>query len=155
MFKGELVAIYTASDAGAPMKGCAQALLDESGIQGDRYAVQAGKYSNDGKPGRAVTLIEREAVAGVVAKEGVTVNETEMRRNLVTEGVPLNHLVGREFRIGATVLRGIRLCEPCVYLEQVTGVEGVREAFIHRGGLRAEVVTAGTVRVGDPIEATT
>ncbi len=153
-FRGELVAIYTAPGAGAPMESQTEVVIDEAGIDGDRYSVSEGKYSNDSRPGRAVTLIEREAVAGVVDKEGLAVTEDQVRRNFVTRGVPLNHLVDREFRIGDTVLRGVRLCEPCVYLEGLLGNKGVREAFVHRGGLRAEVVTGGTVCLGDPIEAT-
>jgi len=152
-FRGELVAIYTAPGAGVPMESRTEVAIGEAGIDGDRYASKSGKYSNDGRPGRAVTLIEREAVSGVVNMEGLVVTEDQIRRNFVTEGVPLNHLVDREFRIGDTVLRGVRLCEPCVYLEGLMGTEGVREAFVHRGGLRAEVVSGGTVRVGDPIEA--
>ena len=83
---------------------------------------------------------------------GVPVTEAETRRNLVTEGVALNHLVGREFRVGAVRLRGVKLAEPCVYLEQLTGHEGVRAAFVHRGGLRAEILDGGDLRVGDTVE---
>jgi len=72
------------------------------------------------------------------------------RRNVVTRGVPLNHLVGREFQIGAVRLRGTRLCEPCAYLEGLT-LPGVLAGLIHRGGLRAEIVTGGTIRVEDAI----
>ena len=80
--------------------------------------------------------------------------EAETRRNLVTEGVALNHLVGREFRVGAVRMRGVRLAEPCVYLEQLTGHDGVRAAFVHRGGLRAEILDGGELRVGDAIDVT-
>jgi MOSC domain-containing protein YiiM len=65
--------------------------------------------------------------------------------------VPLNHLVGRQFRVGDVLLEGVRLCEPCGHLESLTQV-GARQGLIHRGGLRARIVTEGTIRVGDPIE---
>ncbi len=97
-----------------------------------------------------MTLIEREAIAAVRA-EGLAVSEADTRRNLVTEGVPLNHLVGRTFRIGAVTLLGVRLAEPCAYLEQLTRLDGVNAAFVHRGGLRAEVVVGGELRVGDAV----
>ena len=83
---------------------------------------------------------------------GVPVTEAETRRNLVTEGVALNHLVGRTFRVGGVRLRGVKLAEPCVYLEQVSGHAGVRAALVHRGGLRAEILDGGELRVGDAID---
>ncbi len=98
-----------------------------------------------------MTLIEREVVDAVRAEDGVDVREDQTRRNLVTEGVALNHLVGREFRVGTVRMRGLRLAEPCVYLEQLTGVVGVRAALVHRGGLRAEILDDGELRVGDEI----
>src|SRR4029077_11028520 len=102
---------------------------------------------------RDVTLIEREAVDAVRTEDGtIDVREDQTRRNLVTGDVALNHLVGREFRVGTVRMRGVRLAEPCVYLEQLTGLNGVRAAFVHRGGLRAEILDDGELRVGDAIE---
>ncbi len=63
----------------------------------------------------------------------------------------MNHLVGTQFRVGAVVLRGIRLCEPCEHLESLTRA-GVRTALVHRGGLRAEILEGGEIRIGDRIE---
>jgi MOSC domain-containing protein YiiM len=65
-------------------------------------------------------------------------------------GVALNHLVGTEFRVGEVRLKGVRLCEPCGYLERVTGLP-VKAGLVHRGGLRAQVLSGGTIRVGDPV----
>jgi len=76
-----------------------------------------------------------------------------IRRNLVTRGVALNHLVGREFRVGAARLKGIRLGEPCDHMEALSGVPGIRKALVHRGGLRAEILEGGLVRVGDIVVA--
>ena len=72
------------------------------------------------------------------------------RRNIVTRGVPLDHLVNREFCVGAVRLRGTRLCEPCTLLERLTQ-SGVRRALVHRGGLRAEIISEGVIHVGDPV----
>jgi MOSC domain-containing protein YiiM len=72
------------------------------------------------------------------------------RRNLLTRGVPLNHLIGREFTVGEVVLRGIRLCEPCDHLEGLT-VKGIKDGLHHRGGLRAEILHGGTLQPGDAI----
>jgi len=72
------------------------------------------------------------------------------RRNITTRGVPLNHLVGRRFRVGDVVLEGRRLCEPCEHLQSLTK-PGVLKALVHRGGLRADIVVGGTIRLSDPI----
>ena len=74
----------------------------------------------------------------------------ETRRNLVTRGVPLNHLVGRQFTIGEVLLEGVELCEPCGHLEKLT-VPGIRKALTHRGGLRARIITGGKLREGNRI----
>jgi len=121
------------------------------GLEGDRYHARKGTYSPTHGPSREVTLIESEAVEALRRDYEVEFEAGMSRRNIVTRGVPLNHLVGREFRIGEVALRGIRLCEPCGHLEEVSG-RPVRKGLVHRGGLRAQVVTGGTIRPGDPIE---
>jgi len=156
MFHGQVVAIYTASETGAPMhsRDDVEAIAGV-GLDGDRYAAGAGKYADraaDGK--RAVTLIEREAVAAAGLEYDVEIGEHETRRNVVTEGVPLNHLVGRTFRVGDVTMRGLRLAEPCAYLEGLTR-PGVRRSLVHRAGLRAEILEGGTLHVGDPIDEVT
>jgi len=148
---GRLVAIFVAVEAGAPMTAVDTAtVLQGAGLEGDRYASGAGHYSARPGSGRHVTLVEHEAVAAAAHDYGVAIAPGTTRRNLVTDGVALNHLVDREFIVGRVVLRGTRLCEPCAYLEDLTA-PGVRQALVHRGGLRAEVVRGGTIRVGDPI----
>jgi MOSC domain-containing protein YiiM len=150
---GRLVAIYVASAAGAPMEARdhIDAIAGE-GLRGDRYATGTGTYSGSGRGPRDVTLIEREAIDAVRTDDRVDVREDQTRRNLVTEGVALDHLVGRTFRVGSVRMRGVRLAEPCAYLEQLTGVVGVRAALVHRGGLRAEVLDDGALRVGDEFD---
>jgi len=150
-FTGQLVAIYVTPAAGAPMETRAVvAATTGVGLDGDRYALARGTYSNTNRGPRDVTLIEREAIDAVRA-DGVAIAEADTRRNLVTEGVPLNHLVGHTFRVGRVRMRGVKLAEPCAYLEQLVGVDGVNPAFVHRGGLRAEVLDDGELRVGDSI----
>ena len=121
------------------------------GLRGDRYAAAEGTHSSKPGGGREVTLVERETIAAVRA-DGVELADHETRRNLLTEGVPLNHLVGQTFRIGDVVLRGVRLAEPCSYLAGLTRA-GVSRALVHRGGLRADIVEGGILRVGDRISA--
>jgi MOSC domain-containing protein YiiM len=148
---GRLVAIYTTTSAGEPLvaRAACRAIAGE-GLVGDRYAAKRGTFSAHRGRGRQVTLIAREAI--VAANDtGVIVEEHEARRNLVTEGVDLGRLVGRTFTVGEALLIGVRDCLPCAYLEGRTR-PGVRAVLEGRGGLRADVVRGGIVRVGDEIE---
>ena len=123
------------------------------GLEGDRYYSQLGTYSNQPGSGRDVTLIEIEAIEGLKRDYQIQLEPDQSRRNIVTRGIALNHLVEQEFRIGDVVLRGTRLCEPCAHMEKLT-VKGALRGLIHRGGLRGEIVKGGIVRVGDVITAT-
>ena len=151
-FSGQLVAICLADDKCADLQSVAEAeAIAGKGLAGDRYFRQVGTYSKGGiAPDREVTLIEIEALHALQRECSLTVAPEKARRNLVTRGVPLNHLVGREFAVGAVVLRGLRLCEPCGHLEKLT-VTGINAGLVHRGGLRAQVIVGGVLRVGDPI----
>jgi MOSC domain-containing protein YiiM len=153
MFRGRVVGLYTAPAQGAPMEGHDEVRATAGvGLEGDRYGTGGGKYSRSADNGkRAITLIEREAVVAARREYDIELEEHEARRNVVTEGVPLNHLVGHTFRVGDVVLRGFKLAEPCAYLEGLTR-DGVRRALVHRAGLRAEIIEGGTLHVGDAIE---
>jgi MOSC domain-containing protein YiiM len=146
-----VIAIHIASTGAAPMRPVASAhAVAGKGLEGDRYYSQLGTYSNERGSGREVTLIEIEAIEALTKDYGVQLEASQSRRNIVTRGVALNHLVEREFRIGDVVLRGTRLCEPCLHLEKLTA-KGTMRGLIHRGGLRADIVKGGTIRVGDGI----
>jgi MOSC domain-containing protein YiiM len=120
------------------------------GLVGDRYHAGTGAFSKKQGPDREITLIEQEALDGFAQEYGISLAEGESRRNVTTVGVPLNHLVGKSFKIGDVVLRGIRLCEPCGHLKKLTGkdVDGLK----HRGGLRAQIVHSGVIHCGDTVE---
>ena len=151
MSQGKVVSIHIASVAAAPMKTVTQVKAVASrGLDGDRYANKLGTYSNDPGSGREVTLIESEAMEALERDYQIKLVSGQSRRNIVTRGVALNHLVGKEFSIGAVVLRGTRLCDPCAHMEKLT-VRGALRGLIHRGGLRAEILTGGAIRVGDRI----
>jgi MOSC domain-containing protein YiiM len=154
MWEGELEAIFISPTARGRMQSHAEAtVLEAKGLEGDRYADKAGSFSKKEARGRHVTLIEAEAIAAVRAETDIPLTAEQTRRNLVTRGVPLNHLVGHEFNVGEVVLLGIRLCEPCEVVE-AEGGPGTRQALLHRAGLRAEVVRAGVIRVGDRLTPT-
>lgn len=101
-------------------------------------------------PEYQITLIEAEAIEAFSREYGIEFKPAAARRNLVTRGIPLNELVGNEIVVGEVTLRGIRLCEPCSHLAQVSH-QSVLPGLVHRGGLRAQILTEGIIRVGDPI----
>ena len=146
---GKVISIYITPQGGATMVGVdsVRAVLGK-GLEGDRYANRVGTFSDGPGTGRQVTLIEAEAIESLAREYDVEMDPAESRRNLVTRGLPLNHLVGREFRVGAATLRGLRLCEPCNHLETLTR-PGVRRGLVHRGGLRADIIDGGIIRAGD------
>ena len=121
------------------------------GLEGDRYLSERGKFSDKPGPARQLTLIELESIEALQREGSVELSPLESRRNIVTRGVPLNHLVNKRFRLGeAVIARGVKLCEPCEWLEEVTQKK-VIGGLTHRGGLRAEILEGGIVRVGDQI----
>ena len=121
------------------------------GLEGDRYFKKIGTFSNIPGGGRQVTLIELESVEALKRDLKIDLKPTQTRRNIVTRDVPLNHLVNHKFRLGREVVfQGVRLCEPCDLLESLT-VKGVKEALLHRAGLRADIINGGIIRVGDSI----
>ena len=151
MFHGNVVFLYIARDTAVPMESTQEVqAVAGRGLEGDRYFDGTGHWSKTPGAIREVTLIELEAIEALERENSIAIAPGAARRNVVTRGVPLNHLVGREFRVGAVRLRGARLCEPCAYLEGLTQ-QGVLAGLIHRGGLRAEIVTGGTIRVADAI----
>jgi MOSC domain-containing protein YiiM len=153
MFQGRLLAICISPAAGAPMQNVdAIEALAGKGLDGDRYANRAGAYQKKQiEPSQEVTLIEQEALEAALRDYQLELSHAESRRNLLTEGVPLNHLVGRRFTVGGVTLEGLELCEPCKYLQRLTG-KNVTRALLHRGGLRARIVNDGAIRVGDAIQ---
>ncbi len=114
-----------------------------TGLQGDRYAGGSGK--------RAVTLIQAEHLPAIAALCGRDqLDPAMLRRNLVVSGIPLIALKGRRFRVGGVVLETSGECDPCSRMEDALGPGGYN-AMCGHGGLTARVISAGTIRVGDPV----
>jgi MOSC domain-containing protein YiiM len=145
---GRLEAIFVGPAKSEPLHSVESAdLIVGAGIVGDRKNQLNAKRPD---PSGEVTLIEAEAIEAARRDYNLQFDGIQSRRNMLTRGVALNHLVGREFQVGDVRLRGLRLCEPCGHLEKLT-IAGIREALVHRGGLRAQVLKGGTVKVGDEI----
>jgi hypothetical protein len=140
----ELLAVAAAAEA--PMRAVERATaLAGRGLEGDRYAAGAGTFSDARGRGHDLTLVEAQALPRTLAP-------LDARRNVIVRGIALDDLIGRRFRIGDAECLGQRRCEPCAHLERLT-TPGVLRALVHRGGLRADVLTSGELRVGDPIVA--
>jgi len=164
MWQGHVVSLHIAPEASAKMETVTEVhALPGRGIEGDRYFKGTGFYSpRPSHGGREVTLIEIESVealdGGVLSATGDTggikLAAADTRRNIATSGVPLNHLVDKEFWVGSVLMRGTRLCEPCKHLDELTQ-PGVMGGLIHRGGLRAQILTEGVIRPGDIVQPKT
>ena len=151
MEKPKVVSLHIAPGARQPTASVNEVhAVPGKGLEGDRYFTLTGTFCDKPGPSYEVTLIEIEAVDALKRDCQMEISAGDIRRNIVTRGVALNHLVGREFKVGSVSLRGIRLCEPCAHLEKLTR-EGVISGLTHRGGLRAQVLTEGAIRVGDPV----
>ena len=152
MSTGIIELIYVSSIAAGPVRSVNEAhAVPGAGLEGDRYALGQGTFSKP-LPDRELTLIEAEAIEAMQRDYDVELAPGEARRNLVTRGVALNHLVGRDFQIGNVKIHGIRLCEPCDHLQRLTG-RSVIKGLRHRGGLRAEILSQGKIRVGDRLSS--
>lgn len=138
--RGTVEALVLAPEREAPVRSVDEAVaLPGRGLEGDRYEAGRGTFAS-GRPGSALTLIEAEVLDEL--------GPIDHRRNVVVRGTDLNALVGREFALGELRCRGSRLCEPCLHLDKLNG-GGVLRPLVHRGGLRADVLAGGTVRLGD------
>jgi MOSC domain-containing protein YiiM len=145
---GRIESIHIAIAAKTPTSRVdAVKAIPGKGLEGDRYALGIGTFFKP-KPDHELTLIESEAIEALKRDYGVSIEPGNARRNIVTRDVALNHLVGREFLIGGVRIRGICLCEPCDHLEKVTGLSLIK-GLLHRGGLRAQILTDGVIRTGD------
>jgi hypothetical protein len=142
----EAIVVAPAAEA-APVAVDRAAARAGRGLVGDRYFDGRGTFSNAHGRGHDLTLVEAEALEDLGLIE-----PADARRNVVTRGIDLNALVGRRFTVGGVECFGQRLCEPCAHLERLTR-PGVLRGFIHRGGLRADVLTDGEITVGDTVRA--
>ncbi len=154
----QVLDIQIAADKGLPMQSLPQANIVSGGIEGDRYATGKGAFSKSPAPrniDRHITLIESEAIAAAQTDYNITVTFAETRRNLLTIGISLNELVGKQFHIGNVLVEGVELCDPCGRPGTLSGREELRkhfkDAFTNRGGLRVRVLGTGTITTGDEI----
>lgn len=159
MGTGRVEQIHIAPDSGDPMNERTDVeAVAGRGLRGDRYFEERGLWNAlDEDPDREVkgasdiTFIETEALTAIERDAEIEIPVGAHRRNVTTQDVPLNHLVGRTFTVSDVVCEGIQLCEPCGYMQSLVGEPGLAEALIHRGGLNARVVESGTFAVGNEV----
>ena len=119
------------------------------GLIGDRYYNGTGFYSNIAGWGAQVTLIQSEAIQAINTGYDTDFTGSMMRRNIVTQNIKLDSLIGQKFRCGQAVLRGTKLFPPCAHLAYLVGRKEVLKYFAYCGGIGAEVVVGGEISVGD------
>jgi hypothetical protein len=141
---GTVAAILVAPAAEGPLTHIESVeAVPGKGLAGDRYAAGRGTFTAPGR-GYELTLVE----GNVLDEIGLAWEDA--RRNIVTAGIALNALVGQHFRVGAVECVGRRLAEPCAHLERLAR-PGLLRPLVHRGGLRADILSSGTISVGDEI----
>src|SRR4030067_3340420 len=114
---GQIVAIFIRPQAGQPTQALSQVrAVPGRGLEGDHYYLKIGSPERKIDTSREVTLVEIEAIEAVRRDYKIPLDLGDTRRNLVTQDVPLNHLVGKTFRVGEVTMQGLRLCEPCSHL---------------------------------------
>ncbi|MCK9189125.1 hypothetical protein [Acidithiobacillus sp.] len=122
------------------------------GLVGDR------NFGKNTYPGQNATLVEAEEIERFCMENARTIDLSITRRNIVTRGIHLNDLVGKEFTIGTARLRGVELCEPCSILgrnlsSESLSAEAVIKRWVGCGGLRADIIASGAIDRGSRIQA--
>lgn len=143
--------IFITSEGGHDMERAAEVeAVAHAGLRGDRYLRHVGYWS--GVDECEVTLIEAESLDEITATTGLSVRNGEHRRNIVTRGVRLHELEGKQFSIGEAVLEYDRPRPPCSYIQSLTQQPGLTKALSKgRGGICVRVVKPGLIRRGDAI----
>jgi MOSC domain-containing protein YiiM len=151
MAEGTVLSVHTTHRASASMdEAWSLVCVAGKGIEGDRYALGTGTYSKKPEPGRQLTMIESEKLKEM-DEVGLHCTANQSRRNVVTQGIELNDLVGKEITVGTVRLKVHRLCQPCGYLEGLISQPGLKEKLWDKGGIRCEILTDGEIKPGDVV----
>jgi len=152
MWEGRVKSLHITSAKSLPMQTVdSVTAIAGVGLEGDRYALGVGTYSDRRQDVREITFFETETLDAIEREFQITLRPDQTRRNVITEGVPLNHLVGRKFHVGQVAMEGMRLCHPCQYLEDLLGVKSLFKSLVHRGGLNCRILAAGQIHTGDVV----
>ena len=116
------------------------------GLLNDRH------FKEDNEKKSQITLIEIENINHYNQITRTSIPPKDFRRNIVTEGIKLNALVGSEFFIGEVKVKAHDLCRPCKYLQESLNQKNLVKELLRKGGLRCEILTNGKIFVGDEIK---
>lgn len=143
--------IFIGPVRGGPMDQVESVMaMEGKGLAGDRYSIGEGSYSKS-RGIRDVTLIEIESLWDFFRQSGIDLHPSLSRRNLLTEGVRLKDLIGKQFFVGEVELKGLRVCPPCGHLARLVGIPDIVKDLAESGGIYAEIVEGGVIRKDDPI----
>ncbi len=149
--EGRVAGLWVAARAGEPMVAVPSArLVAGLGVEGDRYAVRGGTWSEYPPQEQQLTLIAREGLEAFALHAGESLPPELTRRNVLTEAVALDELIGERFLVGSALCRGVKACEPCRHLERLTG-RALLRGLARRGGINAEVLADGQAWLGAPV----
>ena len=150
-WSGSIVGLHIVPRSFLPMRTVQQLeLVANVGITGDRHTTGEAFHSDRPEPGRQITFFEVETLEALLRDHNINLAPHDHRRNVTTRNVPLNHLVGRRFRVGKTLVEGTRLSTPCRHIEQITGLP-IFEPLLHRAGLNARILSGGIIYQTDVI----
>jgi MOSC domain-containing protein YiiM len=121
-------------------------VLANKGVVGDRH------FQEFNDPYNQLSLIESENIDYYNIKYGLNIPYLDFRRNVVTKGIQLNDLIGKKILVGDVELEGIDLCRPCRHLTEVLGQDNILKEFLRRGGLRCQLLSSSSIKVGDKIK---
>ena len=121
-------------------------VIASKGIVKDRY------FNENNNQDIQITLIESENIDYYNQISETNIPYISFRRNIITKGIQLNDLVGKEILIGNVKIKGHRLCAPCRYLQEMLKQKNLVKKLLNRGGLRCEILTDGIISVNDPIK---
>ena len=120
-------------------------VIANKGVVGDRH------FSDYNDPFCQLTLIESENIDYYNLKYGLNIPYVEFRRNIVTEGIRLNELVGKKLRIGNVEVEAVDLCRPCRHLTEILCQDNILKEFLRKGGLRCQILSSSIIKIGDKI----
>lgn len=147
-----VTSLHIAPTGGAAMQSHEQVrAIANRGLEGDRYSLNTGYYSNKDGWGAQVTLIQSEAIEAVNRGYHIDFTGAMLRRNIVTQGIKLEDLIGRNFACGEAILFGVKPYPPCAHLAYLLGRPEVLKYFAYCGGIGASVIQAGLVKLGDEL----
>ena len=119
--------------------------IEGKGLVGEKH------FKENNKKRIQITLIEIENINHYNKITGTKIPAINFLRNIVTEGIRLNVLVGKEFFIGKVKVRAHDLCRPCKNLQESLQQKNTVKELLYTGGLRCEILSSGKIFIDDQI----